>query len=221
MGESDVVVVDAGNGNGGSTDSSNSSGARIIPKSKSPRGGRHGHRRPRPDRLMSSAVGGVEQEASPLFDTVVLLDCLSGDDNDDQLFLLPDRVLAMDSISFREDVAGISPSFIPGGGGGANSQSPHNSLDSTDSNRSLKPIEESPSVVAGTPDGLRMARASNGCGTLWLCKREKDCSITRVRWMMAGGRFASGNVWLEKRDEGGEAFFLRAAFAQIAAEMKL
>ena len=120
---------------------------------------------------------------SPLFDTVVVLDRLpdpseGGTEDDDQLFLLPESVLGMDSISFREDVASIAPSFIPnfgsgyGGGVGANC-SPHNSLDSTDSNRSLRPIEEHPGAatggVVGTPDGLRMARASNGCKTLWLC----------------------------------------------------
>ena len=126
---------------------------------------------------------------SPLFDTVVVLDrlpdpseggaggaCDGGGDND-QLFLLPESVLGMDSISFREDVASIAPSFIPNFGANI---SPHNSLDSTDSNRSLRPIEEHPAATAaaggvavlGTPDGLRMARASNGCKTLWLCKRK-------------------------------------------------
>ena len=126
---------------------------------------------------------------SPLFDTVVVLDRLpedgaGADDGDnDQLFLLPESVLGMDSISFREDVASIAPSFIPnfgGYGGGANC-SPHNSLDSTDSNRSLRPIEEHPAAavaggvaVVGTPDGLRMARASNGCKTLWLCKTKRE-----------------------------------------------
>ena len=129
---------------------------------------------------------------SPLFDTVVVLDRLpdpsedgaGANDDNDQLFLLPESVLGMDSISFREDVASIAPSFIPnfggyGGGGGANC-SPHNSLDSTDSNRSLRPIEEHPAAAAaggvavvGTPDGLRMARASNGCKTLWLCKTKR------------------------------------------------
>ena len=134
---------------------------------------------------------------SPLFDTVVVLDRLpgpsseggeagEGEADNDQLFLLPESVLGMDSISFREDVASIAPSFIPnfggygGGGGGANC-SPHNSLDSTDSNRSLRPIEEHPAAAAaaggvavvGTPDGLRMARASNGCKTLWLCKTKR------------------------------------------------
>ena len=95
-----------------------------------------------------------------------------------QLFLLPESVLGMDSISFREDVASIAPSFLPSNFGAATQQlpcSPHNSLDSTDSNRSLRPIEEHPlTAVVGTPTdghgGLRMARASNGCKTLWLCK---------------------------------------------------
>ena len=121
---------------------------------------------------------------SPLFDTVVVLDRLpgpseggeagEGEADNDQLFLLPESVLGMDSISFREDVASIAPSFIPNFGAAVTQQpcSPHNSLDSTDSNRSLRPIEEHPHplAVVGTPDGLRMARASNGCKTLWLCK---------------------------------------------------
>jgi hypothetical protein len=56
--------------------------------------------RPHPDLFMTS----VE---SPLFDTVVVLDRLPdtgpGDNPDgDELFLLPDRVLGMDSISFRD-----------------------------------------------------------------------------------------------------------------------
>ena len=115
---------------------------------------------------------------SPLFDTVVVLDRLPDPSeatpgDDDQLFLLPESVLGMDSISFREDVASIAPSFIPNFGATQQPCSPHNSLDSTDSNRSLRPIEEHPVAVVGTPDGLRMARASNGCKTLWLCKMKR------------------------------------------------
>ena len=37
----------------------------------------------------------------------------SGANDDDELFLLPESVLGMDSISFREDVASIAPNFIP------------------------------------------------------------------------------------------------------------
>lgn len=97
----------------------------------------------------------------PLIEGLLLLD--EGQHDDDQLFLLPDRVLAMDSISFREDVAAIAPGFLPRQQQQQQSNnSPHNSLDSTDSNRSLKLLEDT--------EGLRLARASDGCRTLWLCK---------------------------------------------------
>ena len=75
----------------------------------------------------------------------------------DQLFLLPDSVLGMDSLSFREDVAAVAPDFISN----LKNSPPHNSLDSTDSNRSsVRVLEDT--------EGLVFARASNGC--LWLCK---------------------------------------------------
>ncbi len=93
----------------------------------------------------------------------------------DELFLLPESVLGMDSQSFREDVRSVAPSLLPSSAaskdhGGHhhhnvlnhNGFSPHNSLDSTDSAKSLRLLEDS--------DGLRMARASEGCKTLWLCK---------------------------------------------------
>ena len=51
----------------------------------------------------------------------------------DQLFLLPDRVLGMDSLSFREDVAAVAPDFLTSVH--LKNSPPHNSLDSTDSNR--------------------------------------------------------------------------------------
>ncbi len=97
------------------------------------------------------------------------MDACSGD----ELFLLPESVLAMDSVSFREDVRSVAPSLIPkNNNNSSNSQSsnalsnnfgsPHNSLDSTDSAKSLRLLEDS--------EGLRMARASQGCKTLWLCK---------------------------------------------------
>lgn len=78
----------------------------------------------------------------------------------DQLFLLPDRVLGMDSLSFREDVAAVAPDFLSN----LKNSPPHNSLDSTDSNRSsVRVLEDT--------EGLVFARASNGC--LWLCKFKK------------------------------------------------
>ena len=77
----------------------------------------------------------------------------------DQLFLLPARVLAMDSLSFREDVASVAPDFFSSHH--LKNSPPHNSLDSTDSNRSsVRVLEDT--------EGLVFARASNGC--LWLCK---------------------------------------------------
>lgn len=76
----------------------------------------------------------------------------------DQLFLLPDSVLGMDSLSFREDVAAVAPDFLSTH---FKNSPPHNSLDSTDSNRSsVRVLEDT--------EGLVFARASNGC--LWLCK---------------------------------------------------
>ena len=94
------------------------------------------------------------------------MDACSGD----ELFLLPESVLTMDSASFREDVRSVAPSLIPKNHNNNNSNnalcnnfgSPHNSLDSTDSAKSLRLLEDS--------EGLRMARASQGCKTLWLCK---------------------------------------------------
>jgi len=75
----------------------------------------------------------------------------------DQLFLLPDSVLGMDSLSFREDVAAVAPDFLSTH---FKNSPPHNSLDSTDSNRSsVRVLEDT--------EGLVFARASNGC--LWLC----------------------------------------------------
>ena len=108
-----------------------------------------------------------------------------------QLFLLPESVLGMDSISFREDVASIAPSFLPSNFVTQQQQpcSPHNSLDSTDSNRSLRPIEEHPLAVVGTPTdghgGLRMARASNGCKTLWLCKMKRLLAVDAPTFLVA------------------------------------
>merc|ERR1719430_743681 len=57
----------------------------------------------------------------------------------------------MDSYAVREDLSAIVPSFR---------RSPHNSLDSSDSGKSLKLMEDS--------DGFRLARASDDCKTFWL-----------------------------------------------------
>ena len=130
----------------------------------------------------------IERVTNNAFDTsMIVLDHLTNDEDDeDQLFLLPERVLAMDSLSFREDVASIAPSFLPAhhhlmlnnnnnnssnnsnhnhlSSSNNNSVSPHNSLDSTDSNKSVR--------LADDKEGLKIVRASDGCKTLWLCKTE-------------------------------------------------
>jgi hypothetical protein len=65
----------------------------------------------------------------------------------------------MDSLSFREDVAAVAPDFLSSVH--LKNSPPHNSLDSTDSNKSSARVQDD-------TDGLVFARASNGC--LWLCK---------------------------------------------------
>merc|ERR1711997_187763 len=64
----------------------------------------------------------------------------------------------MDSLSFREDVAAVAPDFLSSVN--LKNSPPHNSLDSTDSNKSSARVQDD-------TDGLVFARASNGC--LWLC----------------------------------------------------
>ena len=100
----------------------------------------------------------------------------------DQLFLLPARVLAMDSLSFREDVASVAPDFFSSHH--LKNSPPHNSLDSTDSNRSsVRVLEDT--------EGLVFARASNGC--LWLCKFSNQCCQLFL------AKF--GHIWMSKIDK--------------------
>ena len=96
----------------------------------------------------------------------------------DQLFLLPDRVLTVDSLTFREELAAVAPAFLspvtptatpvattPGVGFGKlnnNNGPPHSSLDSTDSNRSVRLADDTEGLII-THQGL-----INGC--LWLCE---------------------------------------------------
>ena len=100
-------------------------------------------------------------------------DCTTPGADPDQLFLLPDRVLTVDSLTFREELAAVAPTFLspvtpttPSGGGfgklnaNNNNGPPHSSLDSTDSNRSVR--------LADDTEGLIITRACNGC--LWLCE---------------------------------------------------
>ena len=108
-------------------------------------------------------------------------DAVGGDP--DELFLLPDRVLTVDSITFREELASVAPAFLspmtptnpPGIAFGvkqvqpnpsSSDQSrylPHNSLESNDSNKSsVRLLDDT--------EGLIITRACKGC--LWLCKSQ-------------------------------------------------
>ena len=90
----------------------------------------------------------VPQSPRDYFDNLCDTDC------QDELFLLPESVLNMDSEAVREDLSRIAMSF--------GRPSPHNSLDSTDSGMSLRFLEDQ--------DGFHLARASDDCRTLWICK---------------------------------------------------
>ena len=128
-------------------------------------------------KIMATKTANTALKAKAFFATLdtMLSDGSEGspDGDPDQLFLLPDRVLTVDSLTFREELAAVAPTFLspvtpttPSGGGfgkinNAN-QLPHSSLESTDSNRS------SVRLVDDT-EGLIITRACNGC--LWLCKQ--------------------------------------------------
>ncbi|XP_071746877.1 uncharacterized protein [Lepeophtheirus salmonis] len=109
------------------------------------------------------------EPSSPLIDNRSFFDSLN---DPDQLFLLPDSVLAMDSFTFREDVNSIAPNFlsnsISSNSSTSSKHSPHHSLDSSETNRSLRLLEDI--------EGFRLARASDGCRTLWLCDATSDGS---------------------------------------------
>ena len=92
----------------------------------------------------------VPQSPRDYFDNLCDTDC------QDELFLLPESVLNMDSEAVREDLSRIAMSFS------RPSSSPHNSFDSTDSGKSLRLLED--------PDGFHLARASDDCRTLWICE---------------------------------------------------
>jgi hypothetical protein len=85
-----------------------------------------------------------------------LSDVTQGDP--DQLFLLPDRVLAMDSLTFREDVASVAPSFLTQS---MLSRSHH-------PNSSFQNEPSKPRRLLDDTGGLILSKAANGC--LWLCK---------------------------------------------------
>ena len=95
------------------------------------------------------------RDYSPLRETPrEYFECLEDSECHDELFLLPEQVLDMDSYVVREDLSAIVPSL--------RRLSPHNSLDSEDSGsgKSLKLLEDS--------DGICLARASDDCRTFWL-----------------------------------------------------
>ena len=97
------------------------------------------------------------RDYSPLRETPrEYFECLEDSECHDELFLLPEQVLDMDSYVVREDLSAIVPSL--------RRLSPHNSLDSEDSGsgKSLKLLEDS--------DGICLARASDDCRTFWLSK---------------------------------------------------
>ncbi len=144
---------------------------------------------PRP--MMPMPMAAAATKHGRLFDNLVVLDNLPEaevgggggttvavgsvmggdvDDDCDGLFLLPESVLAMDSASFREDVRSVAPSLLNTAVIAASSSSPHNSLDSTDSARSLRGAAASACAEESSDGLLRMARASEGCKTLWLCE---------------------------------------------------
>lgn len=76
----------------------------------------------------------------------------------DQLLLLPNQVLEMDSVTFCKDVATVAPCFI---------SSNYNDVRITDA--SLYDVTTSGLLeLHDNPTGLILTKAPNGC--LWLCK---------------------------------------------------
>eukprot|EP00096_Caligus_rogercresseyi_P015701 TRINITY_DN816_c0_g1_i2.p1 TRINITY_DN816_c0_g1~~TRINITY_DN816_c0_g1_i2.p1 ORF type:complete len:907 (-),score=305.39 TRINITY_DN816_c0_g1_i2:1183-3903(-) len=99
------------------------------------------------------------EPSSPLIDNNSFFDSLH---DPDELFLLPDSVLASDSFTFREDVNSIAPNFfLTCDSPTSRSLLEENPTASSSENRSLRLLEDI--------EGYRLARASDGCGTLWLC----------------------------------------------------
>lgn len=129
----------------------------------------------------------------------MLSDGTNGDSPDggdpDQLFLLPDRVLTVDSLTFREEMAAVAPEFLspvtpttPSSSRSAhfannvnnnNHSSTHSftnnasngySIELPPSTSSLDSNDSNRSSVRLVDDteGLIITRACNGC--LWLCK---------------------------------------------------
>jgi hypothetical protein len=131
-----------------------------------------GNGTPPPCQRASSHKGRRGQSAgghAALFpmDLAEALESLSSAANGDpdQLFLLPDRVLTMDSMTFREDVASVAPCFITANRTANN----NNGCEQTSvSSKLLRVLDDT--------EGLILSRASNGY--LWLCKSSSiPCKI--------------------------------------------
>ena len=84
-----------------------------------------------------------------LCDNQVMVNRSLGDLLEDELFLVPGHVLDMDSFRVREDLSTM-----------AGSKS--NAMLSTRPDKSLTLLQDR--------KGIFMARASQGCSTLWICK---------------------------------------------------
>ena len=118
------------------------------------------------------------RDYSPLRETPrEYFECLEDSECHDELFLLPEQVLDMDSYVVREDLSAIVPSL--------RRLSPHNSLDSEDSGsgKSLKLLEDS--------DGICLARASDDCRTFWLSELitfNTDCILCSKHFEFCAGK---------------------------------
>jgi len=112
-----------------------------------------------------SPIKETVRDYSPLRETPrEYFECLEDSECHDELFLLPEQVLDMDSYVVREDLSALVPSLR---------RSPHNSLDSSDSGsgsgKSLKLLEDS--------DGICLARASDDCRTFWLSESSSMAGV--------------------------------------------
>ncbi len=87
-------------------------------------------------------------------------------DNCDELFLVPASVLDMDSHTFKEDVRSVAPKLI---GPCQIKDCSDGASSSSSSSCSASSSLESPRLKEDF-DGLRLATASRGYNTLWLCE---------------------------------------------------
>jgi hypothetical protein len=104
------------------------------------------------DALSGNQKGCASKTAAP-YD---LADTIGGYDSD-ELLLLPNQVLEMDSLSFCKDVASVAPCFIS-----------NNYCDVKIRDSSAFSFSDSNKLLQDSHSGLILTKASNGC--LWLCK---------------------------------------------------